>query len=41
MYAKIMGVPGPDIFTPEYLNVIDVLGAAAFRNFKVDSYEKL
>ena len=28
MYAKIMGVPGPDIYTPEYLNVIDVIGVA-------------
>ncbi len=26
MYAKIMGVPGPDIFTDILLNIIDVLG---------------
>ena len=41
MYAKIMGFPGPDIYTPYYLNVIDVIGVAEFRNFKIDSYEKV
>ncbi|KKN08227.1 hypothetical protein LCGC14_1058760 [marine sediment metagenome] len=41
MYAKIMEVPGPDIFTPGYLNVIDVIGAAEFGNFTIDSYEKV
>jgi len=41
MYAKIMEVTGPDIFTPNYLNVLDVIGAAEFRNFKVDGYEKV
>jgi len=41
MYAKIMVVPGPDIFTPDYLNIIDVLGAVEFRDFKIDSYEKV
>lgn len=41
MYAKIMGVPGPDIFTPTYLNIIDVIGAAEFRNFEITSYEKV
>ncbi|GAI78529.1 unnamed protein product, partial [marine sediment metagenome] len=41
MYAKIEGVPGPDIFTPEYLNVLDVLGAAEFRAFGITSYEKI
>lgn len=41
LYAKIMGVPGPDIFTPTYLNVLDVLGAAEFRNFAITSYEKI
>jgi len=41
MYAKIMGVPGPDIFTDILLNIIDVLGVAEFRNFTIDSYEKV
>ncbi len=41
MYAKIMEVPGPDIFTPILLNIIDVLGAVEFRNFAIDSYEKI
>ncbi|MBA7636603.1 hypothetical protein ES703_44224 [subsurface metagenome] len=41
MYAKIMGVPGPDIFTDILLNIIDVLGAVEFRNFTIDSYEKI
>ncbi|GAI60911.1 unnamed protein product [marine sediment metagenome] len=41
LYAKIEGVPGPDIFAPTLLNVLDVLGAAEFRNFKITSYDKL
>jgi len=41
MYAKIMEVPGPDIFTPDYLNVIDVIGAAEFWNLTIDRYEKV
>jgi len=41
LYAKIMGVPGPDIFTPTLLNVLDVLGVAAFQNFGITSYEKV
>ena len=41
LYAKIIGVPGADIFTPTYLNVLDVLGAAEFRNFAITSYEKI
>ena len=41
LYAKIMGVPGPDIFSPTLLNVLDVLGAAEFQNFEITSYEKL
>ena len=41
LYAKIMGVPGPDIFTPTYLNVLDVVGAVEFRDFKIVSYEKV
>lgn len=41
MYAKIMEIPGPDIFTPTYLNIIDVIGAVEFRNFEITSYEKV
>jgi len=41
LYAKILGVPGPDIFSPTLLNVLDVLGAAEFRNFSIVSYEKI
>ncbi len=41
MYAKIEGVPGPDIFAPTLLNVLDVLGAAEFRGFGIVSYEKI
>ncbi len=41
LYAKIMGVPGPDIFSPTLLNVLDVLGVAEFQNFAITSYEKV
>ncbi|MBA7646786.1 hypothetical protein ES703_54552 [subsurface metagenome] len=41
LYAKIMGVPGPDIFSPTLLNVLDVLGAPEFQNFEISSYEKV
>ena len=39
LYAKIMGVPGPDIFSPVLLNVLDVLGAPEFAEFGITSYE--
>ncbi len=41
MYAKIMEVPGPDIFTETHLNIIDVRGAQEFKNFTLESYEKV
>jgi len=41
LYAKIMGVPGPDIFSPTLLNVLDVLGVAEFQNFTITGYEKV
>lgn len=41
LYAKIMEVPGPDIFSPTLLNVLDVLGAAEFQNFEITGYEKI
>lgn len=41
LYAKIMGVPGPDIFSPTLFNVLDVLGAAEFQGFAITGYEKV
>ena len=41
LYAKLEGVPGPDIITPSLLNVLDVLGAAEFQAFGITSYEKI
>ncbi|MBA7543915.1 hypothetical protein ES705_36258 [subsurface metagenome] len=41
LYAKIMGVPGADIFSQTLLNVLDVLGEAEFQNFEITSYEKV
>ncbi len=41
LYAKIMEVPGADIFTPTYLNVLDVIGAPEFQNFAITDYSKV
>ena len=41
LYAKIMAVPGPDIFSPTLLNVLDVLGAPEFQDFAITGYEKV
>lgn len=41
LYAKIMSVPGGDVFTPTYLNVLDVLGAPEFQNFAITDYSKV
>ncbi len=41
LYGKIKDIPGPDIFTPTYLNVLDVLAAAEFRDFVVTAYQKV
>ncbi|GAI49029.1 unnamed protein product, partial [marine sediment metagenome] len=41
LYAKIMGVPGPDIESPIYLNVLDVRGAPEFQNFEITEYFKV
>jgi len=41
LYAKIMGVPGPDIFSDTLLNALDVLGAAEFQHFTITGYEKV
>jgi len=41
LYAKIMSVPGSDIFTPYYMNMLDVLGEPTFRNFTITDYSKI
>jgi len=41
LYAKIMAVPGPDIFSPTLLNVLDVLGAPEFQEFAITNYDKV
>lgn len=42
LYAKLMSLPGvTDIFTPTYLNVLDVLGSPEFQDFKVTDYSKV
>jgi len=41
LYAKIMAVPGPDIFSPTLLNVLDVVGAPEFKDFAITGYEKI
>lgn len=40
LYAKIMEVPGPDIFSSVLLDVLDVIGVAEFRNFEITGYDK-
>jgi len=40
LYAKLTGLPGADLFTPYYLDVIDILGAPEFRNFAITEYVK-
>ena len=41
LYAKLTGLPGADLLTPYYLNVIDVLGAPEFDNFVITDYSKV
>ena len=41
LYAKIMSVPGADIFTSTYMNVLDVLGAPEFQDFRITDYSKV
>jgi hypothetical protein len=41
LYAKIMGVPGPDIFTPTYNDVLNVGGEPTFSNFVISDYSKI
>lgn len=41
LYAKLTGLPGADLFTPYYLDVIDLLGAPEFQNFVITDYSKV
>jgi len=41
LYAKLTGLPGADLFTPYYLDVIDVLGAPEFKDFIITDYSKV
>ena len=41
MYAKLTGLPGADLLTPYYLDVIDVLGAPEFSGFAITDYSKV
>ena len=41
LYAKLMSLPGADVFTPTYLNVLDVIGAPEFDDFKITDYSKV
>jgi len=41
MYAKLTGIPGADLLTPYYLDVIDVLGAPEFSGFAITDYSKV
>lgn len=41
LYTKIVGVPGPDIFSPYYDNVIEIIAAVPeFTNLEITSYVK-
>jgi len=41
LYAKLTGLPGADLLTPYYLDVIDVLGAPEFSGFAITDYSKV
>ena len=42
LYTKIMSVPGPDIFSPYYENIIEIVGAVSvFSNLAITSYAKV
>lgn len=41
LYTKLVGVPGPDIFSPYYNNVIEIVGVVPeFSNVVISSYVK-
>ncbi len=41
LYASIRDVPGPDIYTDYYSNIITILGEPQFSNLVVTSYTKV
>ena len=41
LYSSIRGVPGPDIYTPYYENIITILGEPQFGELKITSYTKM
>lgn len=41
LYAKLIGLPGADLYTPYYLDIIDVMGAPEFQNFVITDYSKV
>lgn len=40
LYTKLIGVPGPDIFSPYYENIITIVGAV-FSNLEITEYTKV
>lgn len=40
LYSSIRDVPGPDIYTPYYENIITILGEPQFSNLAITSYTK-
>jgi len=41
LYSSIRNVPGPDIYTPYYENIITILGEPQFSDLKITSYTKV
>lgn len=40
LYSSIRDVPGPDIYTPYYENLITIMGEPQFSNLAITSYTK-
>ena len=41
LYSSIRGVPGPDIYTPYYENIITIMGEPQFGVLRITSYTKV
>jgi len=42
LYTKLIGLPGADLFTPFYDNVIEIVGGVSeFSNLRITSYVKV
>ncbi|GAI90037.1 unnamed protein product [marine sediment metagenome] len=41
LYSSIRDVPGPDIYTPYYENIITIIGEPQFGELKITSYTKV